>query len=604
MQAKTHLVVILMLMTLGQARADVDESERLNAWLDAQYEQEIMRSPLTLTNQGRKEKYDQVDQLDMKSQLDEIALMEVSAREMREQFDYEKLSPQARISYDFWLFRVASDVSARPFMDHGYYFTQFHGWHTLPLRYLINFHTVDSDAEMQAYISRISGFGRGLRQIIQRTQVAAEKGVRPPRFAYEFVVEESHKIIGGKPFDDSDSDAAIYTDGKSKIASLQSRQLISGARALEFQNELRSALTDGLQPAYLELIAWLEKDVNNVSGEPRGVHSLPNGEAYYQHQLKYYTHSDMTAEEVHQLGLAEVKRIRAEMDEIRIALGFEGDLADLFEYVRSDSRFYHPNTDEGRAQYLDETRAYLAQMSTKLPAYFGLLPRSKLVVKRVEPYREQDGAAQFYQRGTADGSRPGVYYVHLSDMAANNLTDQETVAYHEGSPGHHMQLSIAQELTDIPKFRTTSGYSAYSEGWALYAEKLSKEMGAFEDPYYDFGRLVGEIWRAIRLVVDTGLHARGWSEEQAVQYMLANSSIPEAAVRSEIRRYLVAPGQATSYKAGMIKIQELRAEAEQRLGERFDIRSFHDVVLGGGALPLPILESSVNDWIDSTAAVN
>lgn len=218
-------------------------------------------------------------------------------------------------------------------------------------------------------------------------------------------------------------------------------------------------------------------------------------------------------------------------------------------------------------------------------------------MKRVEPFREVDGGAQHYASGTPDGSRPGVYYVHMSDMSAYSITDMETTAYHEGSPGHHMQISIAQELTDVPMFRTQAGFSVYSEGWALYSEKLAKEMGQFRDPYKDFGRLTAEMWRAIRLVVDTGLHAKGWTQEQAEQFFLDNSAIPDGAVRSEVRRYLTIPGQATSYKVGMLKIEELRAHAETTLGDRFDIRSFHDVVLGGGALPMPLLEARVNNWI-------
>ncbi len=220
-------------------------------------------------------------------------------------------------------------------------------------------------------------------------------------------------------------------------------------------------------------------------------------------------------------------------------------------------------------------------------------------MKRVEPFREQPGAAQHYFPGAPDGSRPGIFYAHLSDMSMMPKHQLEVVAYHEGLPGHHMQISIAQELTNVPEFRTQSFFNAYSEGWGLYAERLAKEMGAYEDPYSDFGRLSTEIWRAIRLVVDTGLHAKGWSEEQAVDYFMQNSSLAEGAIRSEVQRYLVIPGQATSYKIGMMKILELRAKAKAALGPRFDIREFHDTVLGGGALPLGILERRVDQWIAS-----
>ncbi|MBL8553712.1 MAG: DUF885 domain-containing protein, partial [Phenylobacterium sp.] len=240
---------------------------------------------------------------------------------------------------------------------------------------------------------------------------------------------------------------------------------------------------------------------------------------------------------------------------------------------------------------------YLAGMKKKLPAYFGILPKADLVVRRVEAFREIPGAAQHYFPGTPDGSRPGIFYSHLSDMNAMPTYQLENIAYHEGLPGHHMQISIAQELTGVPRFRTQYGYTAYSEGWGLYSEALAKEMGFDVDPYNDFGRLSGEIWRAIRLVVDTGIHSKGWSEEQAVSYFLANSAQPEAAVRAEIQRYFLNPGQATCYKIGMIRIQKLRDKARSTLGARFDYRTFHDTVLGGGSQPMPVLEARVNRWI-------
>jgi uncharacterized protein (DUF885 family) len=290
------------------------------------------------------------------------------------------------------------------------------------------------------------------------------------------------------------------------------------------------------------------------------------------------------------------------MEKIKEDVGFEGTLQEFFAFLREDPQFYFPDTDEGREGYLQAARDHIATISARLPDYFGTLPKADLEVKRVEPFREQPGAAQHYFPGTPDGSRPGVYYAHLSDMNAMPKHQLEVVAYHEGNPGHHMQISIAQELESVPKFRTQSFVNAYSEGWGLYAERLAREMGAYEDPYSNFGRLSSEIWRAIRLVVDTGLHAKGWSEQEAVDYFLENSSSSEGAIRSEVRRYLVIPGQATSYKIGMMKILELREKAKSELGDRFDIKGFHDTVLGGGALPLGILERRVNEWVASRKA--
>ena len=310
----------------------------------------------------------------------------------------------------------------------------------------------------------------------------------------------------------------------------------------------------------------------------------------------------MTADEIHALGLAEVERIHAEMEAIKRQVGFDGTLQEFFASLRDDPRFLFPSTDEGREAYLQASRDFYAGIEARLPEYFGLRPKAGLVVKRVEAFREQPGAAQHYMPGTPDGSRPGTYYVHLIDMTSMPKLDMESTAYHEGIPGHHMQVSLAQELTGLPQFRTQVFFTAYVEGWALYAEQLAKEMGAYHDPYSDFGRLGNEIWRAIRLVVDTGLHSEGWTEQQAVDYFLANGPTSEGQVRAEVRRYLVLPGQATAYKVGMLKILELRERARRSLGDRFDIRTFHDTVLGGGALPLAILERRVDDWIGAQNA--
>jgi uncharacterized protein (DUF885 family) len=332
---------------------------------------------------------------------------------------------------------------------------------------------------------------------------------------------------------------------------------------------------------------------------PSGVGSRhPDGLAFYAAALRNMTTLPLSPEDVHRTGLAEVARIRAEMEQLKEKTGFTSSLAEFFRHLDTDPRLRFSDTEEGRQAYLDAATAAIDNIRRQLPRFFGLLPRADLVVRRVEPFREQAGAAQHYYPPAPDGSRPGIYYAHLADMKAMPIPELEVIAYHEGIPGHHMQIAIAQEMTGLPQFRRHDNYNAYTEGWALYAEALAREIpGTYQDPYSDFGRLTTEMFRAVRLVVDTGLHAMGWTEEQAVAYMLENTPRPEAAVRSEIQRYLIWPGQATSYKIGMLKIQELRRRAEEQLGGRFDLRAFHDVVLGGGALPLPLLERRVEDWI-------
>jgi len=577
------------------AAADA-ETTRLNAWLDERYEEQLQFSPMSLTMLGRKDLYDEIEDISEQAARDQAAWGMSTVEQMKEQFDRELLSTAGKESFDLWVFQAEKAVEGLQFMRQDYLFGELGGWEDWLPTFLISYHKVDDESDMRAYIARIGGLSGAMDQVVDMATAKAADGVRAPRFAYETAMARAMNVVTGAPFGDG-PDSPLLVDAKTKIDALVAAGVINEDTASGLLAEVTTALSDQFHPAYNSFVDWLVNDMPNADEEARGVWALPNGEAFYNHQLATYTTLPMTADDVHQLGMSEVQRIKAEMEDIRAKVGFEGELQAFFEFIRTDPQFYYPNTDEGREGYLRDTRAFLADIEEKLPEYFGTLPKAKLEVKRVESFREVDGGAQHYSRGTPDGSRPGVYYVHMSDMSAYSKTDMETTAYHEGSPGHHMQISIAQELTDVPTFRTQAGFSVYSEGWGLYAEKLAKEMGQFKDPYRDFGRLTAEMWRAIRLVVDTGLHAKGWTQEQAEQFFFDNSAIPESAVLSEVRRYITTPGQATSYKVGMLKIEELRRHAETILGDQFDIRGFHDVVLGGGALPMPLLEARVNNWI-------
>jgi len=367
-----------------------------------------------------------------------------------------------------------------------------------------------------------------------------------------------------------------------------------------------SALIQDFGPAFERIVVWAESEMDKVPEVSTALVSQPNGEAYYEYRLANQTTTDLTADEIHEIGLADVARLRSEMEAVKDSTGFDGTLQEFFVMLRetsNDERFYYPNNDEGRQAYIDDATAAIENIKAQLPNYFATLPQADLVVRRVEAFREQDGAPQHYYPGTPDGSRPGVYYAHLSDMNAMPKSEMEVIAYHEGLPGHHMQISIAQELENMPRFRTQAGFTAYSEGWGLYSERLASEMpDTYQDPYSQFGRLTSEMWRAIRLVVDTGLHAKGWTEQEAIDYFAANSSVPLAAITTEVQRYIVMPGQATSYKIGMNKMLELRANAREALGDDFDIREFHDTILLGGAMPLHLLERRVNQWIEEVLA--
>ncbi|MES0873786.1 DUF885 domain-containing protein [Sinimarinibacterium thermocellulolyticum] len=582
--------------TPATAEAIAAETERINAWFEARYEEQLRFSPITLTFLGRKELYDQLDDLSIAAEDEQLAWHKASVEQMQAEFDYALLSDEAKRSYDIWKQQYERAAAGVPFRANQYVFQQMNGMQAFLPTFLINFHRVDTEADVEAYIARIGEVQRVFEQLLVRAQGSARLGIRPPRFAYEGVIEQARKVITGAPFTQGD-DSAIWADLKAKIDALAGKKLIDAQRAQALKEQGRAQLLARFEPAYEKLIAWIESDLPNAAVNPVGVSTHPNGKAYYDYRLKLMTTTDLTADQIHELGLAEVARLRGEMIALKQRVGFDGDLQAFFEFISTDPRFKFPNTDEGRQAYIDAATAAIDNIKKELPNWFGLLPKADLVVKRVEAFREQDGAAQHYYPGTPDGSRPGIYYAHLSDMNAMPIPELEVIAYHEGLPGHHMQISIAQELQGVPKFRTQADFTAYIEGWALYAEWLARQMpGTYQDPYSDYGRLSSEMWRAVRLVVDTGLHAKGWTEQQAIEYFAANTAIP-AAAQSEVRRYLVIPGQATAYKIGMIKIQELRARAEAELGERFDIRGFHDAVLGGGALPLNLLEQRIEQWI-------
>ena len=607
---KASILVFCLWLPLLDARATepataAAETARLNSWLNASYEEELRQSPMQLTTLGRKTSYAEIDDFSEAGELAKYRLLEQSVAELRRTFDYEKLTPEGRISYDYWIYRLQVFKEGLPFLRHHYQFTTEWGAHSYLPEFLINLHSVDTEQEMLDYISRVRASARALRQSLQRAQVAAEEGIRPPRFAHESVIDVSGKVITGAPFNaDADTDAPLWADANSKIASLLTRGLIDTTTAQTLREQTRAALNESLLPAYRELIAWLQTDLPNTTVTPQGVASLPNGHAFYDYCLAYYTTTDMSATEIHTLGLGEVARIRGEVQQIMKSLEFEGTVKAFFQYIRTDQQFYFSNDDIGREAYIEQSMQFIDTMNARLPEYFGIIPNADMVVKRVEPFMEQDGMSPFYQDGSADGARPGTYYLHLSDMSALNRTDVETTAYHEAVPGHHMQSAIALEQRELPLFRRDIWYSAYGEGWALYAEYLAREMGAFSDPYNEVGSLNGELFRSVRLVVDTGLHAQGWSEQDAVEYMLANTALPEVLVRAEIRRYLSDPGQATSYKVGMLKLLALREQANSALGGNFDIRGFHDAVLGGGSLPLPILEKRINNWISNQQATS
>jgi uncharacterized protein (DUF885 family) len=575
------------------------ETVRLNSWFDEQYAEQLDFSPQTKTRLGDKSDYDSLNDYSVAASDEQLRWRRQSVAAMQADFDYGLLNEDGKLSYDMWSYSLDRAEAGVPFRQHGYIFGRGGPHASLP-NFLINYHRVDDVSDIEAYLSRLGELDRVFGELLDRARSASRAGIRQPAFAYDFAMTEIDRVTSGVPFttNDSSPNSPIWTDIQGKIEALVETDLISSDQAQSYIAQAQEILVGEVMSSYQEILDWLEQDKAFASEISQGAWALPDGENYYNYRLAQMTTLAFTADEIHEIGLAEVQRLHLAMEGIKNAVNFEGSLQDFFIFMREDDRFYFPNSDEGRQDYLDLNNEYLDAITLKLPEFFGRLPKAQLEVRRVESFREQAGAAQHYASGTPDGSRPGVFYSHMSDMSTLPLFQLEDVAYHEGNPGHHMQISIQQELTGVPRFRTQYRTTAYTEGWGLYAEWLAKEMGAFEDPYSDFGRLSGELWRAIRLVVDTGIHAQRWGEERAVQYFIDNSAQAHGAIRSEIQRYITGPGQATAYKIGMMKFQELRGNAESALENDFDIRTFHDVVLGAGALPMPLLESRVDRWIE------
>ncbi|GAA72702.1 hypothetical protein P20439_2798 [Pseudoalteromonas sp. BSi20439] len=462
--------------------------------------------------------------------------------------------------------------------------------------FLINQHQISNVKEANDYIARLNGVPGVFDQLITGLEIRADKNIIAPKFVFPHVIDSSKNIIKGAPFEQGE-DSTLLADFKRKVNALK----IDQAEKDALISKATEALKTAVKPAYSKLInyiAQLEKRADNRDGAWK----YPDGEAFYNNALKRTTTTDLTAKEIHAIGLAEVSRIHDEMRAIKDKVGFEGDLNAFMQFMKTDKQFYLANTEAGKAQYLSEAKGLIDNMKTRLDELFIVKPKADMIVKRVEAFREKAAGKAFYQQPAPDGSRPGIYYANLYDMEAMPTYQMEALAYHEGIPGHHMQIAISQELEGVPKFRKFGGYTAYIEGWGLYSELLPKEMGLYEDPYSDFGRLAMELWRACRLVVDTGIHAMKWTRQEGIDYYVNNTPNATSDGVKMVERHIVMPSQATAYKVGMLKILELREAAKKQLGDKFDIRQFHDVVLKNGPVPLNVLENFVDEWVASKQA--
>jgi len=576
--------------------AEGDQTAAFNAFLDAEFEKALDRSPELATSTGDRRKYGEWDDQTAAFERESAQLFSASAAEMRRRFRPEHLSEDAKLSFRLYEKSAQDGQEDLRWTDYQYRFNQMFGAQSSGVAFLISQHQVASVSDAEAYVSRLANLGTRVDQTIARSNESAARGLMPPRFVYDYVLQDSRNIITGGPFG-TGPDSPLWADAKTKIGALQA----SEAEKQGLLNAASAALTQNVKPAYDRLIAALTAQQARA-GTDDGVWRLPNGAEYYAYCLNRATTTNMNGDQIHDLGLSEVARIHAEMEAIKRQVNFRGDLRAFFNYMQTEPRFYVADTPEGKASYVRMATAAIDAMRPRLPDMFNRLPRAPLEVRQVEAFRERSAGLAFYNRAAADGSRPAIYYVNTYIVGAIPTYQVEALAYHEGIPGHHMQLAIAQELEDVPRFRRFGGYTAYSEGWGLYAERLGKEMGFYTDPYSDFGRLTLELHRAVRLVVDSGLHHKRWTRQQAIDYTLANKPDTEPQARRDIDRYIVMPGQATAYKVGQLEILRLREQARAQLGARFDIKSFHDMVLGSGAVPLDVLGERVAAWSTARAA--
>lgn len=566
------------------------ETERLNAFFEAVFERRAARSPSLQARLGLGGPQWGWDDVSDARAVEDAALVRGDLERLAE-FDRDRLTPAARLSADVFAHDARDDLLRFRWRHHHYPVCQMRGPQRAIPHGLINNHPIASREDAQAYVARLHAVGPHLDQVIAGLAQQEAMGIRPPDFALPMVITNCENLLRGAPFG-GDGDSPILADFREKVAAAE----LASAEGL--LREAEAGLREGFGPGFRRLIGWLGAAAARGSHRS-GVGALPDGEAYYAAMLESHTTLPVDAAQVHALGLSEVARIQAEMAGLQARIGFSGDLPAFFAHLRNEPQFYYPDTEAGRAAYLSESAAVIEEVEGRLGELMTLRPSGEMVIRRVEPWLEGSAGIAGYFAGSPDGQRPGILYYNLRDMGNLPRFELSALAYHEGVPGHHLEKAVTQQLGDLPRFRRHGGYTAYSEGWALYAEQLPREIGLYQDPLQDFGRLSSELMRAGRLVVDTGLHAFGWSEARALAWLEHNTPNSAADNLGAVRRYLVTPGQATAYAMGRLKVLELRERARSELGGRYRLQDFNDVVLGGGPLPLPVLEQVVEAWIAS-----
>jgi uncharacterized protein (DUF885 family) len=504
-------------------------------------------------------------------------------------YDRASLSPSLRLSYDVLDWFLQDLVAGQRWLFYDYPVNQLFGVQSATPDFMVQIHPVGDQRDVRNYISRLTAFDRKFEQLLQGLRLRQSKGIVPPKFVIERVLAEMRAFIAVPP-----ADNILYTNLRDKMAALPALPASEQTRLLA---EARSAIERSVYPAYRRLIGFFMELQPRVSDD-YGVWKLPDGNGYYDHLIRSHTTTSLDAEQVYNIGLAEVARIETQLDAVLLSQGLPaGTIAARISMLNAEPRLQYSNDAAGRAACVSDYQRHIDEMVRGLAEDFATAPQLNIKVERVPPFKEKTAPGAYADTGSLDGSRAGVFYVNLRDMHEIWKYQMRSLAYHEAVPGHQLQGVIAQRLTGVPTFRKILPFTAYDEGWAVYAERLGWEMGFDNDPLDNLGRLQAEMFRAVRLVVDTGIHRKHWTREQAIAYMREKTGMADSEVVSEIERYFVLPGQALAYEIGMLKILELRTRAQARLGAAFDIRRFHSVVLGSGSLPLSILDNQVDSWI-------
>ncbi len=594
------LVAALMLpaaasMAQAPVAAVASEDARLTAFLDAEFADYVKQQPQLATRLGLKDGADRWNDISDAAAEAQTAWRIASAARMKAQFDRAKLSPEAQVNFDIWALeaeRAALSQANRIYRPPFY--SRLYSAHSQLPDFLINTHTVADVADLKNYITRLRSMPAVLDVAIARSKASDAAGIRAPKFQIENIIVGATKLTSGAPFGDG-PDAALWADVKAKTEKLVAAGTLPRAEADALLAQARAAILD-LKPAYGRVIDWATASLATAPQGKVGAITLPNGAAYYANELRLNTTTDLTADQIHSIGRQEVARIEAEQD----ALARKAGLKDRHAFYAQRAQMHPPKPfdDAAREAYLKEANRFVGHVRTLLGPYFGMLPAYGIEVVREPAFSEVAGGAAHASAPSPDGKRPARTYVHLVGMQ-KDPAHLYTLMCHEAVPGHNMQGDIQVRSQGGPKFRAVTGYVAFGEGWGLYAERMCAEMNAFPDIAADFMRLEGELFRAARLVTDTGIHALGWTEDEAVAYLGSTGRASPEMARSEVRRYITLPGQATGYKIGMLKIMEQRRKAEAALGAKFDIKGFHDLLIASGSQPLSILERRVDGWIDS-----